>query len=235
MNKNPSYWKEVHGAKKVGYLLDYYRLPLILIGIVVWIVIWCFGRSAEKKDYGLYVGMVNFVPPEVVENVLEKESFEPGGDIPEKPVCLYRNLFITTDPNSEYHPYTYASRMKILGAIEAEQMDVVLMDKEAFDSFSQNGYLADLSMLLADQADAGSLQPMLTENIRIEEDNSTDMLLGNADRYEAVTTEAPFGLNLSMGSALIREAALNGTVYLGIIENSPRKEEAVRYLQNLTA
>ena len=60
-----------------------------------------------------------------------------------------------------------------------------------------------------------------------------DMLLGNESEYSAVTAEAVYGIDMSSVSARIRDAELNGTVYLGIIENSPRKAEAVKYLNFL--
>ena len=138
--------------------------------------------------------------------------------------------------------------------------------REAFDAFSQNGYLADLQALLSDEALLNSISPSpeddsvpgsadqeaagigkadeirglydavregFSKNIFIKEDNSVDMLLGNESEYSAVTAEAVYGIDMSSVSARIRDAELNGTVYLGIIENSPRKAEAVKYLNFL--
>ena len=239
-SENKSHWNDVHGTAKIRYLFDYYKFPLVLIGIVIYIMIWGIGRNASRKEYGLYVGLVNLAASQELtgklENglsVQEQTSLNRQADAPDA-VFLYRNLFLTSNTESEYHQYSYASRLKILGAIGAEQMDLVLMDSEAFDAFSQNGYLTDLSVLLSGRTEERDLQPMLVKNIFIEEDNSTDMLLGTADRYEAVTKEGMYGLDLTRASALFREAGFNGTVYLGIVENSPRKEEALRYLRYLT-
>ncbi len=237
--EDESHWKDVHGAAKIRYLFDYYKFPLVLIGIVIYIIIWSVGRNASRQDYGLYVGLVNVVASDDLAAQLEKglsaQAAREGETASPSAVFLYRNLFLTTNTQSEYHQYTYATRMKILGAINAEQMDLVLMDREAFDAFSQNGYLADLAILLSEQEGEADLTPMLAKNIFIEEDNSTDMLLGTADQYEAVTREGMYGLDLSRASALIEAAGFSGTVYLGIVENSPRKAEAVRYLRYLTA
>ena len=234
-----SHWKDVHGAARIRYLFDYYKFPLVLIGIVIYTIIWGFGRNASRQDYGLYLGLVNVVASDDLSAQLEKGLSAQTAPEEEKSspsaVFLYRNLFLTTNTQSEYHQYTYATRMKILAAINAEQMDLVLMDREAFDAFSQNGYLTDLSALLSGLEEEADLMPMLVKNIYIEEDNSTDMLLGTADRYEAVTKEGMYGLDLSRASALISSAGFSGTVYLGIVENSPRKEAAVRYLRYLTA
>ena len=78
-----------------------------------------------------------------------------------------------------------------------------------------------------------TVQAGFRKNIQIKEDNSVDVLLGNESEYSSVTTEAVYGIDLSSVSARIQNAELNGTVYLGIIENSPRKAEAVKYLNYL--
>ena len=268
-----SHWNEVHGKEKIRYLFDYYKFPLFLAAAAVYIVVWNVNRFATMPDYRLYVGLVNVAPSEELTGELEQGFFSEDEPETGSSICLYRNLFLTSDEASDAHQYAYATRLKILGAIDAEQLDLVLMDKEAFDAFSQNGYLADLEQLLQDEygnasgqpASASSnnevlssdsllpvataapsmpitnsvpiyetLLPDLVRNIYIEEDNSVDVLLGNAEEYHAVTTEGMFGLDLSQSSPLIRDAGLSGTVYLGILENSPRKEEALRYLSGLT-
>ena len=45
---------------------------------------------------------------------------------------LYSGWFLTDDSSSEYYQYAYASRMKVLASIDAQQLDVVLMNREAF-------------------------------------------------------------------------------------------------------
>ncbi len=259
--------RELKGWKKIQYLLDYYKFPLFLAGVFLYAVIWFSTRSLTHKDYLLYLGFVNFAPSETLtEELTENYRREMGYKGKDESILLQNNLFLSSDENSEYHPYTYATKMRILGAIDAEQLDLVLMDREAFDAFSQNGYLADLQALLSDEALLNSISPSpeddsvpgsadqeaagigkadeirglydavregFSKNIFIKEDNSVDMLLGNESEYSAVTAEAVYGIDMSSVSARIRDAELNGTVYLGIIENSPRKAEAVKYLNFL--
>ena len=92
---------------------------------------------------------------------------------------------MTDDENNIYHEYTYASRMKILSTIDAEQLDVVLMDREAFDAFSQKGYLSNLDELLAEEAPAlhQQLAPYFVTNTVILEDNSEDLLFDDSAVY----------------------------------------------------
>ena len=236
-----SHWKEVHGLGKIQYLFDYYKLPLVLAFILLYIVIWSAWRSAHAQDIRLYVGLVNFSPSEELSCLLSDEYVQ-NADYPEgSNIYLYRGLYLSADETSEYHAYSYATRMKILGALDAEKLDVVLMDREAFDSFSQNGYLEDLSLLItrnssaAQEGPEAGLQDLLVRNIEIKEDNSVDVLLGNETDYHAATVDGMFGLDLSGASAIIRDAQLSGDLYLGVIRNSPRKDEAARYINYLTS
>ena len=236
-----SHWKEVHGLGKVRYLFDYYKLPLVLAFILLYIVIWSAWRSAHAQDIRLYVGLVNFSPSEELSCLLSDEYVQ-NADYPEgSNIYLYRGLYLSADETSEYHAYSYATRMKILGALDAEKLDVVLMDREAFDSFSQNGYREDLSLLItrnssaAQEGPEAGLQDLLVRNIEIKEDNSVDVLLGNETDYHAATVDGMFGLDLSGASAIIRDAQLSGDLYLGVIRNSPRKDEAARYINYLTS
>ena len=154
-----SHWDEVHGLGKLRYLFDYYKLPLVLAGILLYVVIWSAWRSAHAQEIRLYVGLVNFAPSEELIRLLS-DDYAQEADYPEgNDIYLYRGLYLSADETSEYHAYSYATRMKILGALDAEKLDVVLMDRESFDSFSQNGYLEDLSLLNIKESPAAQEGP----------------------------------------------------------------------------
>ena len=232
--------RELKGKAKLRYILDYYKLPLILAGLLLYAAVWFAMRSLNQKENILFVGLINAVPSEEMMTALS-DGYLDAMEYPESDfaVYLYRNLFLTADEASEYHAYSYASRMKILGAIDAQRLDIVLMNQEAFDAFSQNGYLEDLAGLIPGASGQyrelyDRIADSLQKNIYIREDNATDILLGTADEYWSVSSEGFFGLDLSAVSPLIQKEELTGNVYLGIIANSPRKEEALRYLEYLT-
>lgn len=124
--------------------------------------------------------------------------------------------------------------MKILATIDSEQLDIAIMDKEAFDTFSQNGYLCDLDSLLSSEAPKlyKKLKPFLVKNITILEDNSIDLVFDNSLVYKATTEEYTMGLDLSSSPA-IHNAGFSETIYLGIIKNTPRKDIVIEYLKYL--
>lgn len=108
------------------------------------------------------------------------------------------------------------------------------MNQEAFDAFSQNGYLYDLEDFLP-QADSGlynAVKPDLAANIVILEDNQEELMFDASASYHAVTEEHYYGIDLSR-TTLIDSAGFHEPVYFGIIANTPRTDNAVDYLKYL--
>ncbi len=227
--------KNLHGLQKLQYIWDYYKLPLLAACIILYIIGYIIYGKVTHKDVALYIASVNITMSDSLSAELT-DGFLSASDIDSSrnTVSLYSNLYLTDDTDDEMFQYSYASSMKILGSIDGELLDVVIMNQEAFDAFSQNGYLCDLEALLADTDPElyELLESALTTNIIIQDDNSSEMNLDESVSYTAEIEEGLYGLDLS-GSSLIQEAGFNGTLYLGVIENSPRKETAIAYLHFL--
>lgn len=225
--------KSLHGMKKIQYIWDYYKLHFVVLFIVLYIIGYAlYGHFTYKKPL-LYTALVNVSASEKLTRKLSSDFLDSvQTDLSGEDFRLYTGLYLTDDADSPYHEYTYASQMKILASINAGQLDVVLMDKEAFDAFSQNGYLCNLEKLLSSSPLHNDLKPYLVTNTAILEDNSIDLALDPSVAYQAVTDEYPMALDLSQ-QGLIQEAGFTDTVYLGIIENSPRKKMAINYIYYL--
>ncbi|MDE7313440.1 MAG: hypothetical protein K2N87_17775 [Eubacterium sp.] len=217
------------------YLWDYYKLPLAVAAIAAYIILYAVYSHFTHKDTALYAALVNVAVGETLTEELSSQFLTAQSLNPDKNTFrLYSGLYLTDDENSPYHEYTYASRMKILACIDAEQLDVALMDQEAFDAFSQKGYLYNLDELLAEKAPAlhQQLAPYFVTNIEILEDNSIDLLLDDAAVYHAETEAYPMGIDLS-DSPFIKKGGFPESVYLGIIKNSPRINVVLDYLEYL--
>lgn len=226
----------LHGWKRVQHILAYYRFPLALLCILLYLIGWNVYAHLTHRDVLLYTALVNVNAGETLTGQLGTDfTAWLDADASKYETHLYTGLYLTDDELNEWHEYTYASRMKILAAIEGKDMDVVLMNREAFDAFSQNGYLLDLDGFLSaeDPELYQALEPALVSNIVILEDNADDMALDDSLSYSAVTQEHRFGLNLSE-SPYIGQAGFEDTVYLGIVANTPRTDAAVSYLRYLT-
>ena len=217
------------------YLWDYYKLPLAAAAIALYIALYAVYGRFTHKDTVLYAALVNVAVGETLTEELSSRFLTAQNlNTNANTFRLYSGLYLTDDENNIYHEYTYASRLKILASIDAEQLDVALMNKEAFDAFSQNGYLSNLDELLAEEVPElhQQLAPYFVTNTVILEDNSEDLLLDDSADYHAETESYPMGMDLS-ASPMIQKGGFQETVYLGIIKNSPRIHTVFDYLEYL--
>lgn len=239
--KNPSSsiecLKHLHGRKKIQYIWDYYKLPIVVFLIFLYIVSYTLYGHFSKKEPLLYTGLVNISAGEQLSGELNR-GFIDSLDVnaSRTDLKLYTGLHLTADPHNPNYEYTYASRIKIIASVDDEQLDILLMNREAFDAFSQSGYLSNMEELLQDtdpEALSG-LKEYLVTNTVILEDNADDMELDSSLSYQAVTEEFPAGLLVSK-KGLFRKAGFTEDVFLGVIKNSPRKDMAVEYIKYLSS
>lgn len=217
--------KELHGLAKIQYIWDYYKVPMAVACILIYIIGYTVYGHVTHKDRPIYVALVNITAGDQLKQQLSDGFLEYAGlNSSKNQAYLYTGLYLTANPDSDYYSYTYASRLKILAALDAEQMDIVLADQEAFDAFSEEGYLYDLEAILAER------DPQLYQKL------SSSLIMGRpgseASGSSALEDQAPVGIDLSQ-SPLIRQAGFDGSVYLGVIGNSPRPDMVVKYLEYL--
>ena len=133
--------RSLHGRKQLEQIWMYYKLPIFLVLLAIYGVCWFGYRQVTRKNEVLYLAMVNVSAGEDLTDQLTTGFLDQQGLTEKDDVYLYNGLLLSEDADQQY---VYASRMKILGAVAAQQLDVVLMDAEARDAFLQEGYLADL-------------------------------------------------------------------------------------------
>lgn len=213
--------------EKADYIFTYYKW-YILLGLIALAVAGNFlWRQVTKKEPVVYLGMVNVTVGTDLEQAMTTDYLVAAGFNPRKnEVSVYTGMYLSEDASTENHEYAYASRLKVMASVNAQKLDVVLMNQEAYDLLSGSGYLLELAPLLGEDF------PGLTENQVVLEDNSIEYTLNEADELHIVTEGAWNGVEIT-DSPLFRDAGFDGAVYVGIIANTPRPEETVRYLQYL--
>ena len=223
-------------AGKAEYIYTYCKLPILLGLIALYLAGSAAYRQLAKKEVVLYMAHINISVGDELEARLTGGFLSASGTDPKRAeIDLSRGLYLSDHPSLENHEYQYASSLKLMAAINAEQLDVVLMNQEAYDIFSRKGYLLDLSGLLAsDGALYRRLEPHLAVNTVILEDNSIEYTLNQAEQYRAVTEEAANGLDLSQ-FPLFQGAGFSEPVYLGVVGNSPRLPAVVQYIAYLAS
>ena len=219
--------------QKLEYVFAYYKLPLVLVFIAAVALGSVLNYQLTHKEPVLYVAYCNVgLPEEQDQELFDGFLASMGANPKTQESYRYYNLYLSEAEESVDHQYSYASRLKTLAAVDAEELDVVFMNQGAYDLLSASGYLMDLSSTLAA---SGTLQAqandLLTTNVVVLEDNRLEVELNEADTYEAVTQEVPNALDVT--EALGGTDVLTGTVYLGIIGNTPRLDTALSFVSYL--
>lgn len=225
--------REMGLSQKISYFFSYYTIHFVLVLIALAILAGSVIRFAVKKETVLYVALTNTAIGSSLETDMT-ENFLAYADLPARrnDVQLYKELYISSDPAAENHEYAYASGLKIMAAINAGKIDLVMMNRESYDFFSEKGYLLDLSSFTAENGPGKELAPYLSENEVILSDNSLEVALGEAQETEIRTETVRNAINVSSFPIFLR-AGFDGDLYMGIIANSPRTETACLYLRYL--
>ena len=227
--------KVLKGRKRLEYIWNYYKIALGILAIAVYLFIYVLYRRATATEPYLYLGLVNVSAGETLTQELTEDFLAGQEDATGRSVVeTYPDLLLTEITSDTDSSYVYASQMKILAAIDGEELDVVLLDKEAFDAFAQNGYLCNMEDFLSTQVPelSGMLADDLALNIEILEDNATDVMLDNSLTYEASTSEYPMALRVN-DLPVFKEAGFSEDLYLAILVNTPRREAVADYLRYL--
>lgn len=134
-------FQEMGPADKAGYIWEYYKLPIALGLLALAFVCSTVYRQATQKEVLVYSALINVSAGDTLASQLNEGFLSAEGADPKKAeVSLFQGLYLSENPSPENHQYGYASRLKLMAAIEAKQLDVVLMNKEAYDIYSRNGY-----------------------------------------------------------------------------------------------
>lgn len=219
-------------TEKLDYIRTYYWGPILLAVVGLVILVTILHHHFTKKNQILFIANVNVSTGEALEKVLHQDYLlSRGVDSQKNEILFYRNLYLSNNPSLQNHEMAYASKLKMLAVINGKKLDIALMNREAYDILSGSGYLLDLT-LLSDRDDSlfRAMEPMITENVVIIEDNEIEVNLNEADSYMAVTKDVPNGIDLTKIPA-VRDAGFSDSVYFGIIANTPRLQECCEYLK----
>ncbi len=224
-------------AKKAEHIYTYYKWPILLVLLALIVLGSVLHRQLTKKDPVLYLAFLNVSVGEDLERQLTADYLTDAGlDASRQEVYLYKDLYISDDADTLNHEFAYASKMKLSGAISAKKLDLVLMNREAYDILSGQGYLLDLSALLQERDPAllETLSPLLAENEVVLSDNTLEVLLGEAEQEQRLTDTVLNAIAVT-SLAPFQNAGFDGELYLGVVANSERIEEALQYFGYLAS
>ena len=228
-------FRKMNLPAKVDYLWTYYKLPISLTVLALALVFSGLYHHFTKKEVLLYAGYANISVGQELDTRLTTDFVSDTGANPRRAeVYVYRALYLDDNATTENHQYAYASKLKVMASIASKQLDVVLMNKDAYDNLSGQDYLMPLPDLLAQNGELASrLADVLVDNTVILEDNSEEVALNEAEEYEAVTREDTNGIDVS-GFPLFRQAGFSGSVYIGVVANTTHPDAVLSYLEWVT-
>lgn len=220
--------------QRLAHIFEYYKFPLVLVLIATVALGSVLYYRLTRREALLYVACANVSVGEALDSALSEGYVgATGSDTRKSEVRLYRNLYLSQDATIQNHEYAYASQMKVMAAMANGQLDVLLMNREAYDIMSAGGYLlpledalgADLNRRVADK---------LVRNTVILSDNAIEHRLDERIPYQAETEEVENAILIS-AFPLFARADFSGDVYLGVVGNSARMDAVLRYIDYVTA
>lgn len=230
--RNRELFRKMSRKEKLAHIWLYYKAVFFLIAVAAVVLVSVIYTSLTRKEPVLYAAYTNVTLSEEAEQSLWAEYLTSRNLDPEKTeVYLHRDLYLSDNPAPENSQLAYNSHLKVMATIDAEQLDIILMDREAYDICSACGYLLDLSKLFP--ADDPRISAYAVSNLVILEENVEDYSLGLAEELIYITDTVVNALEVTE-LPWVREAGLTGEVYLGILFNSPRLDTCADYILYLT-
>ena len=137
---------DLHGIKKIEYILDYYKLPIVLSIIIIYIFCSLFYKLITKKNTLLSVAAINIeISNENIPKFSDDYLLSRNFSSKKYNINFYNNLISEGNTNDgASYEYAYASSMKLLALMTDKTLDIVLMDEKAYHTFSNNEYLYNL-------------------------------------------------------------------------------------------
>lgn len=220
--------------QRLDHIFEYYKFPLVLILIAVVAAGSVLYYRLTRREALLYVAYANISIGETLDGAISEDYPRAIGADPVKcEVRLYRNLYLSQDVTVQNHEYAYASQLKVMAAMANGQLDVVLMNREAYDILSAGGYLMPLEGFLKGEL-SGRTAGRLVSNTVILSDNDIEHRLDESIPYRAETEEVANAILIS-AFPLFAQADFSGDVYLGVVGNSERTEAVLQYIDYLTS
>ena len=229
-------FKKMVISQKIQYIFEYYKLPIFTTIVAAIVLIGTVVRIQTQKEALLYIAFENVTIGDTLrEEITNDYLLKTNRDVNDYELILYEDLYIALDPLPENHDFAYASKIKVLGSIGANRLDIVLMNQEAYDQMSSSGLLLDLKDIFdKDKELIKTLGSLLVENEVILEDNAVAYDLGKDESYNAKTESFQNAIEITK-LPLFAKSGFDKEVYLGIIANTKRIDECINWLKYLTS
>ncbi len=150
MNEIPeNAFKNMTTNQKIEYIFDYYKFHIGVVLLVLAIIIYIMHGIITHKDSAINITISNLYLDTETETLITDSFLKSQNIDTNKNKAEIYSIAVTKEDNAGAE-YTYASHMKLMTMITAEQIDVILMDKNSYELFSSEGYLSDMKEYISD-------------------------------------------------------------------------------------
>ena len=208
--------KTLRGKKRVQFIWDYYKIPLLAAAFVLVFLILALVIRAPKKDTAVYVVWLNGIAQQessYFDDLLQKAGF----DTEKQHVDVNTTLSMGVEGNEAADAQT----LQVLSALFGiGDLDLFLSDPEYFDRYAARDAFQDLSELL---------RPEVLDALR---EHAAEQLyyVTNGDGQEII---AGYRITKDSGAAKAGYLAEGAEAVAGILENALNQENAVRLLEEM--
>lgn len=228
--------RELHGKKKMEYILEYYRAPIIIALVAILVISYTvYTKLHEKTDVTSLTCVSIYFPDEIMDQLTTPFLTDYLELNPKKyDIPVDANLTVMDDGSPENAEYSYTSQMKVVAYISAGQMDLVFMGQRGFDYFSASGFLMNMEEVIReyDPELYDVIKDDLADNNYIVSDNTEELTKDPTLDYKAELEQAPFALDVS-DLDLFRDFAGDQHLFLSLATNSGNIEASMQFLRYL--
>lgn len=140
------------GAKaKWQYFLDYYKWHAIIAIAAVFFIVSLVCQIVNRKDYALYVAMLNTREKESAGEYISRYAEYAGIDMAKQEIFIDTSLYIDLSDPAALDRNTLASSEKLLIRVAAGEVDAIVSDEAPLISYAYNGAFYDLREILTQE------------------------------------------------------------------------------------
>ena len=201
MSKEVSTFKQLNNTQKLQYVWDYYKIHIIATAAIICIFFSIASTILKNKVEDLYVAYINIVTTDELLTSID--------DATNLAISNYTNMLITENPEGENFEYAYASSVKLMSAISAGNLDIIIADSYGIQTAYSSEYLCNINDYLA---------------------KNNPALLNSLEPYFLYDKSGfPYAIDLSY-SSIFNHAGFSEPVYLGIVASEDISPEVLEYL-----
>lgn len=213
-------WKEMNGAQRKQYFLDYYLFPVSVGTVIIFIICflcWHFFLKPQPESV-LYAAVIDeFLDEDQLAQAVTDMSTLLDADGKNRTVHIDDSFYIKDGALDKIQVYLYN-----------KQLDVLILDESVFAEYAGYGFFQGLDEVLSEE-EAGMYKERYlyaagykdTDDVSFE-DNET----GQGD-------EEPYGLSLEGDNRFTRMTQYMEHPVFAIAEGAPNVDNGVQFLEYL--